>query len=238
MPVYSGQAAHFCIIDIPCRLQGKNNTKFFDCATVWYNAVFTLQYKPIRDTHYGTPLQLQDVSRQPLCPEPVVRSAYPCHLQAAVEEECQGRRLDCRLDFIAYRPHSHACRGGKAHLSLIYLARVSEKLTFAEYWEKYPAKRPVYTDDTSVLERYGDNIYKPVEGGFEQIRNVHHTDKNMAKDLRGQYVLVCSEFYYFSCLNPLTIPAELRPRIPKGQHPTGCLTENPEAFIRYVAEHR
>ena len=42
---------------------------------------------------------------------------------------------------------------------LIYLARVSEKLTFAEYWEKYPAKRPVYTDDTSVLERYGDNIY-------------------------------------------------------------------------------
>ena len=120
---------------------------------------------------------------------------------------------------------------------LIYLAKVSEKLTFAEYWEKYPVKRPVYTDDTSVLERYGDNIYKPVEGGFEQIRNVHHTDKNMAKDLRGQYVLVCSEFYYFSCLNPLTIPAELRPRVPKGQHPTGCLTENPEAFIRYVAEH-
>ena len=46
---------------------------------------------------------------------------------------------------------------------LIYLAKVSEKLTFAEYWEKYPVKRPVYTDDTSVLERYGDNIYKPVE---------------------------------------------------------------------------
>lgn len=122
---------------------------------------------------------------------------------------------------------------------LIYLAQVSEKLTFAEYWEKYPQKRPVFTDDTKVNERYGDNLYKPVEGGYEQVRNVHHGENKMAKDLRGQYVLVCRKFYYFSCLNPLEIPSELRPRVPKGQHPTGCITEDSStfAFIRYVSEN-
>lgn len=120
---------------------------------------------------------------------------------------------------------------------LIYLAKVSEKLTFAEYWEKYPAKRPVFTDDTKVDERYGDNIYKPVEGGFEQIKNVHHNESNMNKDLGGRYVLVCKEFYYFGCLNPLEIPTKLRPKVPKGQHPTGSLAENPGAFIRYVSDN-
>lgn len=121
---------------------------------------------------------------------------------------------------------------------LIYLARVSEKLTFAEYWEKYPEKQPVFTYDKDVLERFGDNIYKPVEGGFEQIRNIDHNAGDMARDLSGEYVLLCKEFYYFSCINPLEIPQELKPKLPKGAHPTGYLTKNPEKFIRFVIEHR
>lgn len=44
---------------------------------------------------------------------------------------------------------------------LVYLARVSKKLTYAEYWEHYKEKRPVLTnpDDKAY---YGDNIYEPV----------------------------------------------------------------------------
>lgn len=67
---------------------------------------------------------------------------------------------------------------------LIYLAKVTKKLSFEEYWEQYPQKRPIYTDDNSVLERYGDNIYQPAEDGtFIQIKNVHHDESNMMKDL-------------------------------------------------------
>lgn len=121
---------------------------------------------------------------------------------------------------------------------LIYLAKVSEKLTFSEYWNKYPKKKATCTDDTNVIERYGDNIYKPVgENRFEQIKNINHDQSKMEKDLKGKYVLICKEFYYFSCLNPLTVPQDLRPNIPKGQHPTGALADNPEEFINFVRNH-
>lgn len=121
---------------------------------------------------------------------------------------------------------------------LIYLAKVTKKLTFEEYWEQYPQKRPIYTDDTSVLERYGDNIYQPTgDGTFIQIKNVHHSENKMMKDLGGKFVLVCEEFYYFSCLSPLEIQMELRPNIPKAQTSYGVITKDASEFINYVKQH-
>lgn len=120
---------------------------------------------------------------------------------------------------------------------LIYLAKVTKKLSFEEYWEQYPQKRPIYTDDNSVLERYGDNIYQPAEDGtFIQIKNVYHDESNMMKDLGGKFVLVCEEFYYFSCLSPLGIPTELRPNIPKAQTAYGAITKDASEFINYVKQ--
>lgn len=120
---------------------------------------------------------------------------------------------------------------------LIYLAKVTKKLTFEEYWEQYPQKRPIYTDDTSVLERYGDNIYQPTgDGTFIQIKNVHHGENKMMKDLGGKFVLVCEEFYYFSCLSPLEIQMELRPNIPKAQTSYGVITKDASEFINYVKQ--
>ena len=95
---------------------------------------------------------------------------------------------------------------------LIYLAKVTQKLSFAEYWEKYEQKRPVKTEDTKVIQRYGDNIYKPNPTNpkeFIQIENNFHGKDKMDKDLRGEYVLICEEFYYFSRLSPLDIPCLL-----------------------------
>lgn len=118
---------------------------------------------------------------------------------------------------------------------LIYLAKVTKKLTFEEYWEQYPKKRPIYTDDNSVWERYGDNIYQPTgDGTFIQIKNIHHDESKMTKDLGGKFVLVCEEFYYFSCLSPLDIPTELRPNIPKAQTAYGTITKDASEFINYV----
>lgn len=60
---------------------------------------------------------------------------------------------------------------------LVYLAKVTQKLSFAEYWEKYEQKRPVKTEDTKVIQRYGDNIYKPNPTNpkeFIQIENNFH----------------------------------------------------------------
>lgn len=121
---------------------------------------------------------------------------------------------------------------------LIYLAKVTQKLTIAEYWEKYPQKRPLYTEDKNIPEYYGDNIYQPTGNGtFIQIKNAHHGENKMAKDLSGENVLICEEFYYFSCLSPLEIPAELRPNIPKVQTSYGVITEDASEFINYVKQH-
>lgn len=97
---------------------------------------------------------------------------------------------------------------------LIYLAKIKAKLTFAEYWEKYPQKRPQiigYNQDTfarktcggsyrvsDAIYDSGDNIYKPnKKGGFTQVKNNNHTKKEKDHDLSGVYVLICEEFYYY-----------------------------------------
>lgn len=58
----------------------------------------------------------------------------------------------------------------------------------------------------------------------------------MMKDLGGKFVLVCEEFYYFSCLSPLGIPTELRPNIPKAQTAYGAITKDASEFINYVKQ--
>ena len=123
---------------------------------------------------------------------------------------------------------------------LVYLAKVTQKLSFAEYWEEYEQKRPVKTEDTKVIQRYGDNIYKPNPTNpkeFIQIENNFHGKDKMDKDLRGEYVLICEEFYYFSRLSPLDIPVELRPNIPKVQTSYGVITKDAAEFINYVKQH-
>lgn len=101
---------------------------------------------------------------------------------------------------------------------LIYLARITQKMTFAEYWEKYPQKQPqIIGYNQAASERKtcggsyrvsdtiydsGDNIYKPNKrGGFTQVKNNNHTKKEKKHDLSGVYVLICEEFYYYGVNN-------------------------------------
>lgn len=108
---------------------------------------------------------------------------------------------------------------------LIYLAQISKKLSFAEYWEKYPEKQPVETNDKRVKSKTdrgcsaivsncnnhndcGDNIYKPDKNdpsGFIQIENNHHGKEQKEHDLSGEFVLVCKDFYYFGVENAIEI---------------------------------
>lgn len=95
-----------------------------------------------------------------------------------------------------------------ADQKLIYLAKVTDKISIADYWGKYPQKRP---SPNNWENDYGDNIYEPICNGkvFIQHKNGGgHNDKNINHDLSGKFVLICEEFYYFGVTNALRINFE------------------------------
>lgn len=99
---------------------------------------------------------------------------------------------------------------------LIFAMRVTEKLTFEEYWNdpRFFRKRPKM--HKSRMLKYGDNIYQPDgNGGFIQIYS-HHSlpdgttnEYNRNKDTGSNNVLVSDEFLYFGSQGP-KIPEYLR----------------------------
>ncbi len=150
-------------------------------------------------------------------------------------------------------------RGKSGEEKVVWIGRITKKLTYAEYWEQYPQKRPkshntlpaettnngcgantatqipatgcgatkaptaigcsAKSNDKHQIDT-GDNIYKPDNNaplGYVQIpeSNFHHDDYNQRKDLKGEYVLICEEFYYFGTDNPYT--PQHRPIIPPSQ---------------------
>ncbi len=91
---------------------------------------------------------------------------------------------------------------------IIYVMRVDEKLTFAEYFRdsRFTAKIPDFSkakEKKEIIFKCGDNIYKPLPGGnFQQLQSMHskNTDEDLKqkqKDLEGKYVLISETFYYF-----------------------------------------
>ena len=107
---------------------------------------------------------------------------------------------------------------------LIYLAKVSNVLSYKEYWEKFPQKQqPTKTKSgkecfkscgNTIVSKNddiyfcGDNIYEPKDNetfGFKQHKNTHHNEQNKEHDLSGKNVLICNEFYYFGIENALEI---------------------------------
>lgn len=156
----------------------------------------------------------------------------------------------------------------KGQKNLIYLAKISKILNFAEYWEAYPQKRPPENKE-------GDNIYKPLvpnpksADDFEVIPNLRHPENEKASgcfrysdskqnddeeaspcfsdkhhDLKSFKVLICDEFYYFGDFGKgeksLQIPDHIRPNVPERTSPYGYITEvnEAQAFIDYVKSHK
>jgi hypothetical protein len=70
---------------------------------------------------------------------------------------------------------------------LIFLARVTEKLTFAEYYDRVSRKRR-------------DNIYRPRStGGYVQMKTDDHGPKQKKKDVSADAVLLSNagDFVYY-----------------------------------------
>ncbi len=88
--------------------------------------------------------------------------------------------------------------------------RVTEKLTFNEYWSnpKFLDKRPVRNGSRKMM--VGDNIYYFDEdaGGWNQVDS-HHSNAdgsvnrfNLERDTQSNSVLVSEHFYYFGSEAP------------------------------------
>ena len=120
---------------------------------------------------------------------------------------------------------------------LIYLAKVTDKIRIAEYWDRFPMKRPSNADEKSTR---GDNIYCPdssSHGGLRLAESIYRRPTDAAKiskDLNGGFVLICEEYCFFGADAPLEIPTQVRPNVPKYQSSYGVITEDPSAFIAFV----
>lgn len=101
---------------------------------------------------------------------------------------------------------------------LVYLMRVSERLTFEAYWAdpRFEAKRPDWGSPRRKRRR-GDNIYQPdAAGGFTQLRSSHwdhqrNQESSHAKrrDTGVNAVLAARDFAYFGAAGP-PLPGALR----------------------------
>lgn len=147
---------------------------------------------------------------------------------------------------------SHSFREGQR---LIYLAKISDIIPIAEYWNRYPEKRPheiatgIETSSaTSDSENHplinpkydtGDNIYKPLvpnaslPDDFELMPNRDHGTDCKVHDISGKNVLICPEFYYFGIKAALDVDKDVFPyAVPRCKK---VPLNEMEAFIEYVA---
>lgn len=93
----------------------------------------------------------------------------------------------------------------KATGKSIYLMKVSEALTFNEYWadKRFSRKKPVRNGSLTMM--VGDNMYHkaPPDGSWIQLDSHHSNsdgstnDKNLETDTSSDHVLISEHFYYF-----------------------------------------
>jgi hypothetical protein len=105
----------------------------------------------------------------------------------------------------------------KYESKLIFMMRVTEKMSFDEYWNdpRFLCKRPVMNGSTKKL--YGDNIYHHDELGQWVQEDSHHSkengeinEDNLKKDTRStDQVLISSEFFYLGN-KMVKLPSDLR----------------------------
>lgn len=98
---------------------------------------------------------------------------------------------------------------------IIYAMKIEKIIPFAEYYRdrQFAYKIPNYSTG-KVVNKCGDNIYKPLPNGdFKQLQSMHsngtnENPKTKAHDLVGKNVLIAKTFYYFGS-KTLDLPKHL-----------------------------
>ncbi len=100
--------------------------------------------------------------------------------------------------------------------TLVYAMKISDILTFDEYWNNpiFQYKKPNLCG--TKKQRYGDNIYSQVTSGHWHQVDSHHShhdgsqnSANVTRDTKANRVLISNRFAYFGCNGP-EIPEFLR----------------------------
>ena len=133
-------------------------------------------------------------------------------------------------DFIAGFTSKGLNGDGAGKEKLIYIMKVEEIIPHFSYFYDKKFKNKIPKDNKGFIYRAGDNIYKPKMDNykswedFETIQNWNHSDGDKKEDLSGEKILVSNEFWYFG-KNAISIPQELRPKVPTKQDKAGWETE-------------
>jgi len=117
---------------------------------------------------------------------------------------------------------------------LIYAMKISEKLTFEQYFidNRFKCKIP----SRGRKELFGDNIYYKDENGNWLQRKSMHKLKDMRRDLSSKNVLISDHYCYFG-KNAIIIPGEFRAVIKKGPaHKCNFDSNFVDRFIYWVSE--
>lgn len=129
--------------------------------------------------------------------------------------------------------------------NLVYAMRISEKITFDQYWcdPRFTYKKPLMNG--SLKQTYGDNIYHLDEMEQSWIQeNSHHSLENgipnplnMERDLKSKYALISDNFWYFG-RNAIPIPKQMSDQIRKNGQGYKCrfLEDFINEFIKWVTE--
>lgn len=101
----------------------------------------------------------------------------------------------------------------KAPGRCIFAMRVTDKITFDEYWANpiYLDKKPIRNGSNKMM--VGDNIYHRDATGHWQQADSHHSKEdgsvnsiNLSKDTKTDKVLISRHFYYFGVGAPVVPP--------------------------------
>jgi hypothetical protein len=123
------------------------------------------------------------------------------------------------------------------------MMRVDHCVGFPEYYENFPQKRPDFSK--GQVHTCGDNIYRPIDGGYEQLRSRHSdhpfrdswsvNSNAMNRDIGGKYVLISDNFIYYG-KDTVRIEGPMREMIPGRGCRCNFSQEAIKALEKYINE--
>lgn len=123
------------------------------------------------------------------------------------------------------------CGSASAGLAgrIVYAMRVAEVLPYDEYWERYPSRRPTAR---SAISQRGDNIWHREGLEWCGVPGALHNWLHRERDLRGENVLVSTEFFYFG-RDAIEVPTRFQALLARTQGHRN--TKAPELIERFWA---
>ena len=123
---------------------------------------------------------------------------------------------------------------------LIFLMKVTEKLSFQEYWDdkRLSYKKPIMNG--SLKQMHGDNIYFNENNTWFQLDS-HHSfhngilnNENLRQDLSGEFVLISDCFVYLGDQN-IKVPEKYIKLCPNKGHRDYITVRNEELAEEFIS---